>query len=546
MKKMFSLITAMALVITMIPFQSSFAATADTKVKVSDKVWVGNQEAQHGALITLEEEEKTSWRADDTYVLRLPDGVTWNKYTRINGRLVKEADIDGRDLSVKLLSSDNIDKLVIDPYFNIERNVEKGDLRLLFQRGDVAEADRSIVIAEVKDYGAKISVSKIESFNYGDLQPREVVLTLEEFVSGSLLQQTGYELAIDNATIVDDKNFTVRTVEGDRKLTTKLEDKYINFSVENGTGKGKWQLKFNIIPNKDFAGDITLKLTGREIEDNITIATVEQKLAAINGTPTNIALGHQNQEIASIEITETSAGAILEGVHAIVVDPVYKGLNFTDGSLEVVEGNVEVKNFNYKDGIIKFEVTNISSRPSKIVINGLKVTIDQFGYVGDYKGNVVLNYGKSNETKLGEIVLFNATTGTPIEGTAKFVGQFTIGKPDFTIITSGISRTETFDSAPYIQDNRTMLSVAAAGIALDAKVSYDHPTRTVTVESEGKTAVLKIGSNVLTVDGQEILMDTAATITNSRTFIPLKYLADVFGAEVLWDQNTKTVSLMKN
>ena len=212
MKKMFSLITAMALVITMIPFQSSFAATADTKVKVSDKVWVGNQEAQHGALITLEEEEKTSWRADDTYVLRLPDGVTWNKYTRINGRLVKEADIDGRDLSVKLLSSDNIDKLVIDPYFNIERNVEKGDLRLLFQRGDVAEADRSIVIAEVKDYGAKISVSKIESFNYGDLQPREVVLTLEEFVSGSLLQQTGYELAIDNATIVDDKNFTVRTV----------------------------------------------------------------------------------------------------------------------------------------------------------------------------------------------------------------------------------------------------------------------------------------------------------------------------------------------
>ncbi len=546
MKKMFSLITAMALVVTMLPFQPSFAADAATKVKVSNKVWVGNQEAQHGALITLEEAEKTNWKADEVYVLRLPDGVTWNKYTRVNGRLVKESDIDGKDLSVKLLSSDNIDKLVISPYFDVDSKVEKGDLKLLFQRGDVAEADRSVVIAEVKDYGAKISVSKIESFNYGDLKEREIVLTLEEFVAGSLIQQTGYEISIENATIVDDNKFSVKSVSGDKKLTVKLEDKFINFTVDKTEGKGKWQLRFNIVPDKEFAGDINLKLKGREIEDSITIATVEQKLAVVNGTPTNIALGHQDQAIASIEITETAAGSIMEGVHAIVVDPAYKGLKFTNGKLEVVDGNAEVKNFEYKDGVIKFEVTNVSSRPSKIVINDLKVTVDQFGYVGDYKGNIMLNYGKSNETKLGEVVLFNATTKTPIEGTAKFTGQFVIGKTDFTIITSGISRTQTFDSAPYIQDGRTMLSVAAVGVSLDAKVSYDDATKTVTIESDGKNAVLTIGSNVLKVDGQEILMDTEATITNSRTFIPLKYLADVFGAEVLWDQNTKTVNLVKN
>ncbi|MPM61382.1 hypothetical protein SDC9_108240 [bioreactor metagenome] len=193
-----------------------------------------------------------------------------------------------------------------------------------------------------------------------------------------------------------------------------------------------------------------------------------------------------------------------------------------------------------------FDVINPSTKASKIVINDLKVTIDEFGFVGNYTGQLTFNYNKNNEMKVDEFVLFNATTGKPVEQAAAFVGQFIIGSPNFTITTNGISRVEAFDVAPYIQDNRTMMSVKAAGVALDAKVSYDADKKMVTVESGDTKATMTIGSKILNINGEEKEMDTEAVISNNRTFIPLAFLADVFDAELKWDNVTKTVTIMKN
>ena len=124
-----------------------------------------------------------------------------------------------------------------------------------------------------------------------------------------------------------------------------------------------------------------------------------------------------------------------------------------------------------------------------------------------------------NIPKIDEEVLFTATGSKPSEGQAKYVGQFIIGSPSFIITTNGINRVETFDVAPYIQDNRTMMSVKAAGVALDAKVSYDADKKMVTVESGDTKATMTIGSKILNINGEEKEMDTEAVISNSRTFI---------------------------
>ena len=41
-------------------------------------------------------------------------------------------------------------------------------------------------------------------------------------------------------------------------------------------------------------------------------------------------------------------------------------------------------------------------------------------------------------------------------------------------------------------------------------------------------------------------MDTAAVIVNSRTYAPIRYLAEFFGYKVDWDGKTKTVLLTKD
>ena len=546
MKKLLSLITVMAVILTLIPFQSTFAATPASKVRVSDKVWVGNMEAQHGALVTFTEDSNNAWEDTQNLTLRLPDGVSWNKFTRINARLINMADVDGRDLTIKLVNTKNIDRIVLDPYFDIERSVEKGDLVLRVYRGDVADSDKELVVAEIKDYGAKLTSSDIAEFNFIKPGSKEVVVYLEEFIDGSLVDTQTYDLEVENAEIDKAKGIEIKRLTGDKKLTATMNGDYVKLNVDKTPGKSKWELKFTITPEKEYEGDIVLNLEGRGVEDSITLGTVLKNVDMMTGTATSIGLGFQDQDVAGIEITEMERGTLLKGVYTIAINPEYKGLVFTDAKLNVTEGNIDIDNFEYRDGKFVFEVKSASTRSSKIVINDIKVTVDQFGYLGDYKGELIFNHDKSDQIKIDEEVLFTATGSKPSEGQAKYVGQFIIGSPSFIITTNGINRVETFDVAPYIQDNRTMMSVKAAGVALDAKVSYDADKKMVTVESGDTKATMTIGSKILNINGEEKEMDTEAVISNSRTFIPLAFLADVFDAELKWDNVTKTVTIMKN
>ncbi len=546
MKKLFSLIAAIALVITMIPFQSTFAATNDSKVRVSDKVWVGNMEAQHGALITFTEEGNNTWKDTEDLTLRLPDGISWSKYTRINARLIDMANVDGRDLKIKLVNSDIVDRIVVDPYFDIDRSVAKGDLMLKVYKGNVADTDKDLVIAEIKDYGAKLSSIAVEDFNFIKPGSKEVTVYLEEFVDGSLVDSQIYDLLLKNADIDKSKGVVVKSLTGDKKLMVTLNDDYIKLNVDRTPGKGKWAITFTMIPNKEYEGDIVLDFEGRDVEDSITLGRVFKDVDMMTGTATSIGLGFRDQAVADIQITESERAGLVKGVYTIAINPEYKGLSFTDAKIEVIDGNIDIDNFEYRDGKLQFEVKSSSTRESKIVISNIKVTVDQFGYLGDYKGELMFNYKEADQVKIGEAVLFNATGSKPSEGDAKYVGQFIIGNPNFIITTNGINRVETFDAAPYIQNERTMMSVKAAGVALDAQVSYNADKKMVTVESGDTMATMTIGSKILTINGQEKEMDTAAEIRSDRTFIPLAFLAEVFGAELEWDGITKTVTLMKN
>ncbi len=305
MKKMFSLIAAIALVITMIPFQSTFAAANDSKVRVSDKVWVGNMEAQHGALITFTEEGNNTWKDTEDLTLRLPDGISWSKYTRINARLIDMANVDGRDLKIKLVNSDIVDRIVVDPYFDIDRSVAKGDLMLKVYKGNVADTDKDLVIAEIKDYGAKLSSIAVEDFNFIKPGSKEVTVYLEEFVDGSLVDSQIYDLLLKNADIDKSKGVVVKSLTGDKKLMVTLNDDYIKLNVDRTPGKGKWAITFTMIPNKEYEGDIVLDFEGRDVEDSITLGRVFKDVDMMTGTATSIGLGFRDQAVADIQITES-------------------------------------------------------------------------------------------------------------------------------------------------------------------------------------------------------------------------------------------------
>ena len=99
----------------------------------------------------------------------------------------------------------------------------------------------------------------------------------------------------------------------------------------------------------------------------------------------------------------------------------------------------------------------------------------------------------------------------------------------------------TFDQPPVIRDDRTLVPVRAIFEALGAEVRWDGDTQTVLSQKGATLVQLKIGSNIMTVNGREIALDVPAQIINDRTLVPVRAIAEAYGCRVDWDGETKTV-----
>lgn len=100
---------------------------------------------------------------------------------------------------------------------------------------------------------------------------------------------------------------------------------------------------------------------------------------------------------------------------------------------------------------------------------------------------------------------------------------------------------QSYEQPPVIIGGRTMVPMRAIFEALGAKVTWDNATRTVTA-TKGHTEVkLTIDSDIIHKDGTTMKMDAKALIVNSRTMVPVRFVANAMGALVEWDPKTYTV-----
>ena len=85
-------------------------------------------------------------------------------------------------------------------------------------------------------------------------------------------------------------------------------------------------------------------------------------------------------------------------------------------------------------------------------------------------------------------------------------------------------------------DDRTLVPVRFIAESFGAKVGWDGNTQTVTVESAGKTITLVIDSKKMTVGSETVELDVPAQTINDRTLIPLRAIVEALGKQVFWDE----------
>lgn len=98
-----------------------------------------------------------------------------------------------------------------------------------------------------------------------------------------------------------------------------------------------------------------------------------------------------------------------------------------------------------------------------------------------------------------------------------------------------------FDRPPVIENDRTLVPLRAIFEALDAEVRWDAETGTVSAFKGEQSVYLTIDDVHATVNGAEEVLDVPAKIMNDRTMIPVRFIAQSFGAEVDWNPDTRTV-----
>ena len=119
-----------------------------------------------------------------------------------------------------------------------------------------------------------------------------------------------------------------------------------------------------------------------------------------------------------------------------------------------------------------------------------------------------------------------------------------IGNSTFTV--NGISNT--LDSPPIIKNSRTLLPIRAIIEALGGTVGWDTTAKKVTVTLGSTTIELWIGKSIAKVNGVDTSIDSAnpkvvPEIINSRTMLPLRFIAENLGCDVQWDGTTKTITI---
>lgn len=107
------------------------------------------------------------------------------------------------------------------------------------------------------------------------------------------------------------------------------------------------------------------------------------------------------------------------------------------------------------------------------------------------------------------------------------------------------------DAQPFVdENNRTLIPVRFVAESLGADVTWNQDTQTALIEQDGITIMAPVGSDTISVtqDGRTstVKMDTVAIISEERTYVPIRFVAEALGAWVGYSDLFSTVQIYRD
>ncbi len=353
------------------------------------------------------------------------------------------------------------------------------------------------------------------------------------------------------------KNLTVKVAKKAVTVTALDKNAYIgsdvpalsnpeadkDYKVEGLVGtdtlNGTVTLTYAQTPDMSKAGKTTINITGTLSNDNYDIIYANGTLTVSN-RPSGGGGGGGGGSKPTKKPTEKPA-------EKPAVSPTVDGKNDTVKIAETTaEANTAAANAAKADDKVTLvtEGTSVSGKDfAEPAV--LKIPVD----TKDVKNVNQLTLARLNaETGKLEIVggsydaKANAVVGYVVEEGSYFV----VEKESLTTISMQIgnngvvlnNENKILDAAPLISQNRTMVPLRFIAEAFGANVSWAQDTKTVTIMIDGKVLTMRINQEL---EG----FGAAPIISNGRTMVPIRYISEELGANVIWVPSTRTVAIAR-
>lgn len=526
--------------------------------------------------------------------------------------------IDGRTLEFKLASKTAFDTsktssiIITGAKASAKDDDTYGDINVTIS-GDSGITTQTLKVGERQDYGFMLKALEepttifagrtpfdddadaddfeTAEFEFGETTPgtwltgRKLEFSVPEGVKivGYEITKTKYIDKFAEGKIVDD---------GTTLRFDSISSQGMNINESNSS---YFDIKLTLSTSIEFSGDVTVSVSGAGLDADTLSDLVVAKVVTpvtVEAATTKSNMGYKAVETADIKITENEAGALEDGKTVeISLDDTYSAdLAFDDADTDIkVDGEIEVKSFNVKNGVIKFTIDEESySAPSTITVTGVAVGTTRSIPYGSYSitvgGDAIVNNYKEDVDQKSTIVVTDSDISkiTDNEGDTKDFDLFEEDGFEFKDYLQIVTDTTTLDGvvevtigekfikmdgqtvdmdvAAYIQtsSNSTMVPLRFVTLALgvdqanatdadnSSKIAWDANTKTATIfyaaGSGQKIIQFQAGSATMTVDGVGITMDNGvvAEIVDGRMFVPFRALGQALGVPVSWNAETRT------
>jgi len=98
------------------------------------------------------------------------------------------------------------------------------------------------------------------------------------------------------------------------------------------------------------------------------------------------------------------------------------------------------------------------------------------------------------------------------------------------------------DVTPFIKSGTTYVPVrfVADALVVDS-VSWNSDTKSVTIKNSNSTILLFVNKNYAYVNNEYKSLENNALISNDRVFVPIRFVSEILGANVSWNEDSQTV-----